>query len=458
MHGLINSSLNILSESLPDLITFNSSIVDQMQWERVSNVELTDGTSEAECDLFTLINEYCCNAILSPVMGTQFTESYQLLATDLAAFNQRFWALALGLPRLFPVQGLPGAALAQKRLINNLKKFLNDLTNPLMKRVPDDDESVSGDEADADTVTPFTKLNTFFTEHNLPMELRASIALQLVHRITAEIVPMVFWTLLHICSSSASLDNQDSPLSKIKAETKAWARAVQPPSIHPSFPAPPEIRFNSATEATPLEKFPYLRSCINETRRLYYSGNSVYEITKPTILEAKSVTSSDKEQWSLDVGSYIDIGFSRNLINMSPANHISPLTYQPDRFMTTPASASVTSIHEPSTPYTNALLISLIAGLLQLWEFSPAPKKTFYDHIQEVRAEASISDTPLSAQEKTAKEKSDKEKREKQKEKSKWVLPKAIDGGEIKVPKTDIRVRIRRIEGLPTTNVPGRIG
>jgi hypothetical protein len=158
--GLIKASLRILTESLPDFVTFNSSIVDQMQWERVSNVELTDGTSEAECDLFTLLNEFCCNAILPPIVGAQFTESYQLLATDLASCNERFWALALGLPRLTPVQGLPGAALARKRLLKNFANLFTELTHPPVRRVPDDDESVSGEEdTDADVVTPLMKLN-----------------------------------------------------------------------------------------------------------------------------------------------------------------------------------------------------------------------------------------------------------------------------------------------------------
>ncbi|KAH7348054.1 hypothetical protein BKA66DRAFT_432647 [Pyrenochaeta sp. MPI-SDFR-AT-0127] len=463
MESLINASLTILSESLPDFVTFNSSIVDQMQWERVSNVELTDGTSEAECDLFTLINEFCCNAILPPVVGAQFTESYQLLATDLATFNQRFWALALGLPRLSPIQGLPGAALAQKRLIQNFTKLLRDLTNPPVRRVPDDDESVSGgEETDADIVTPLTKLNDLFTKHDLPMDLRAAMALELVHGIVAEVVPLVFWTVLHIYSTGTLQDTQNTdatPLKKVKEETKAWARAIQPPSIHPSFPAPPEIRFASATEALSSKHFPYLRSCISESRRLYTCSNATYKVTKPITLEEKGIARpGEEESWELELDTYVDIGISQSLINSSPANHTLPSTFKADRFINSSAPPSLISPTDTSSPYNSALLISIISGIIQLWDITPAPKKTIFDHMQEAREEVSIGAAPLTGEEKAAKEEAGKKKRAKESKQVKWVLPKAVDGARVKIPKKDVRVRVRRLEGLPVSKITGRIG
>lgn len=463
MESLVNASLTILSESLPDFVTFNSSIVDQMQWERVSNVELTDGTSEAECDLFALTNEFCCNAILPPVIGAQFTESYQLLATDLATFNQRFWALAVGLPRFSPVQGLPGAALAQKRLLQNFTNLFKDLTNPPVRRVPDDDESVSGgEETDADIATPLTKLNELFTKHDLPMDVRAAVAFQLVHGVVAEVVPLVFWTLLHIYSAEALQDTQNTdrtPLKKIKEETKAWARAIQPPSIHPSFPAPPEIRFASAMEALSSKSFPYLRSCINESRRLYNSSNSTYKVVKPITLQEHGIARPcEEESWELEVGTYVDIGLSQSLINSSPANYNSAPIFKFDRFINNSAPSSLISPADTTSSYNSALLISLISGIIQLWDITPAPRKTLFDHMQEAREEVSIGAEPLSREQKAAKEEADKEKRAKESKNLKWVLPKAVDGAVVKIPKKDVRVRVRRLEGLPISKITRRIG
>jgi hypothetical protein len=460
---LIKTSLNILSESLPDFVTFNSSIVDQMQWERVSNIELTDGTSEAECNLFDLINDFCCNAILPPIIGTQFTESYQLLAADLASFNSRFWALALGLPRLAPIQGLPAAALAQKRLLQNFSKLFHDLTNPPVRRVPDDDESVSGEEdTDADIVTPLSKLNQLFVKHDLPMDVRASIALHSVHGIYSEVVPLVFWTIVHIYSSTnlqARPRDDSSPLERIKTETKKWAQAIQPPSIHPAFPAPPEIRFASTNEAITATSFPYLRSCINESRRLYDCSVSTYEVKKPFILrEADISRAGEEEQWELETGFYIDVGLSQTLINSSPATHTSPETFKADRFVNTPPASSIISPLDKSEPYKTALLLSLVAGITQLWEIAPAPKKSFFEHMQEAGSEVSMGAEAPTAEQKAAKEEAQRVREKGKRKDAKWIMPKAIDGANVKVPLRDIRVRIRRREGLPASKVVSRIG
>jgi hypothetical protein len=461
--NLITASLNILTESLPDFVTFNSSIVDQMQWERVSQVELTEGTSEAECDLFTLLNEFCCNAILPPILGAQFIESYQLLAADLATFNQRFWPLALGVPRLSPIQGLPGAALARKRLLQNFTRLFEELTNPPVRRVPADDESVSGEEdTDADVATPLTKLNELFTEHELPMEVRASIALHLVHDIYSNVVPLVFWTVLHVYSSSNLQNTQissGSPIQIIKDETKAWAQAIQPPSIHPSFPAPPEIRFASATGALTSATFPHLRSCINEAQRLYNCSISTYKVQQRFFLKENSIArAGGEEQWELDIGSYIDVGLSQTLINSSPATHPSPQTFKPDRFVNMPVSSSIISPTDKSEPYKTALLIALVSGIVQLWELAPAPKKSFFEHIQEAGNEAAMGAAALTGEQKATREEANREKEDAKRKDAKWVIPKAVDGAGVRVPNGDVRVRVRRRENLPKSRVVGRIG
>jgi hypothetical protein len=463
MQPLISSTLNNLAETLPDFVTFNSSIVDQMQWERVADVELSDGTSEADCNLFAMVNEFCCNALLPPIVGAQFTESYQLLATDLASFNQRYWALALGLPRWSPIQGLPGAALAQKRLLHNLTRMFGELTNPPARHVPDDDESVSGDETDADVLTPIMKLNELFTKHDLPMRARASITLQVIHEIVAEVVPLVFWTLLHIYASSTGPETADLkalPLERIREETKSWAQAIQPPSIHPAFPSPPAIVFNKAFDQITTGSLPHIRSCINEARRLYTCSALTYQVKTPITLTEPSVHPTAQDTWELDAGSYIDIGLSQSLINSSPAIFPDPQMYKPTRFTGTTTPTALSSIVPPTSSssrlFKSALTLSIVTGIIQLWEISPAPKKSFFEHMQEAREEAQIGAAALTGEQKAARNAKLKEKREKEGKTGKWVIPTAVDGAVVKVPRGDVRVRIRRREGLPAGRVGGR--
>ncbi|KAF2128523.1 hypothetical protein P153DRAFT_292683 [Dothidotthia symphoricarpi CBS 119687] len=451
MESFVTASLKLLSGSLPDMITFNSSIVDQMQWERVSTVELTDGTSEAECDFFALINDFCCNTILPPVTGSQFTESYALLASDLASFNALYYALALGLPRFSPVRGLPAAALAKRRLLSNFSNFFSELSSPPVRRVIDDDESVSGEEMDADDDTLLTALNELFKKHELPIVARAAVALQLVHGIVADVVPLVLWTLLHIYSLSGSPEGQKedaTPLERIKKETKDWAEAVQPPSIHPLFPAPPEMSFASTSQAISEESFPYLRSCVSEARRFYGSSASTYRVTKPVTLEEQSIVPGEREEIELDVDSYVDIGLSTGLINTSPVNFVSPDTFRPDRFINTPPSSSIVSPTDMSASYKTALVIAIVAGITQLWEITPAPKKSFFEKLQEAGQEAQAGAAAMSGEEKPTPSETKKDETP-----GVWEIPKADDGSSMKVPRGEIKVRIRRREDLPKQKV-----
>ncbi|KAJ4302998.1 hypothetical protein N0V90_001889 [Kalmusia sp. IMI 367209] len=304
---LLSASLSILTDSLPDLVTFNSSI---------------------------------------------------LLASDLSAITELYYGLATGLPRLCPIPGLPAAILAKKRLSQNFERLFDELEHP-KKRVPDDDESMSGEETDADTPTPLTAMNEFFSKNEVPIQARAAMTLQSIYSLVSDIVPLTFWVLIN------------------KLITVA-----EPESIRPGVP----------------------------------------------------------EQWELDAGSYLDIGLSQTLINTSSANFIAPNEFKPDRFQHTAPPSSVTSPSDPQESLETSLLVAFIAGVLQLWEISPAPKKSFFDHMQEAQAAAmgpvdgksvptATSDAPKKVGE--------------------WVVPRAVDGAAVKVPKGDVRVRIRRREGLP---------
>lgn len=449
LESITSATLNVLSRTLPDLVTFNSSMVDQLDWERVAGIELTDGTDEAECDFFAIINEFLCNAIVSPIAGQQFHESYQLLASDLVVLNQYYYALALGLPRFFPLPGLPGASLARKRLLQNFDKLFDELENPPVKRVVQDDESMSGEETDADAPTPITALHDLFTTNNVPIPARASIALEAVHRIIAQAVPLAFWTILHIYRASSQPDdfvNGETPLIRIREESKKWAEAIQPPSIHPAFPSPPEISFAGTGPLFNPSGFTYVRSCIFEAKRMYRSSVTT-AILKNPITFTESIGRGDKDEWQLDAGSYLDIGLSQRLINTSPTNYISPDQYRPDRFKNSqPPSPLASTTFNDSEELVTSLLVAFVTGVAQLWNITAAPKKTLREQFEEAQAAAVGEKAPV------------KKNDGKEKKVGVWSVPKTVEGASMLLPKADIRVRIRRREGLdgPRTMRKGR--
>ena len=111
---------------------------------------------------------------------------------------------------------------------------------------------------------------------------------------------------------------------------------------------------------------------------------------------------------------------------------------------------------QQSEPYKTSLIIPIVTGIIQLWDITPAPKKSFFDHMNEAREEAQMGAAALSREEKAAKDLQIKERRAKESKETKWKVPKAVDGSFVKVPKGDIRVRIRRRENLPAKAVVKR--
>lgn len=78
--------------------------------------------------------------------------------------------------------------------------------------------------------------------------------------------------------------------------------------------------------------------------------------------------------------------------------------------------------------------------------------------MQDARDEAGIGAAALSGEEKSARDSTAVGREGREKKKGTWVLPKAVDGSGVKVPQGDVRVRIRRVEGLPNGSVIGRVG
>ena len=155
-----------------------------------------------------------------------------------------------------------------------------------------------------------------------------------------------------------------------------------------------------------------------------------------------------KEEWELEPGSYLDIGLSQRLVNTSPANYISPDQYRPDRFASTQSPTPLAStVFNDSEELITSFLITFVAGITQLWNIAAAPKKSVFEQFQEAQA-AVAGEKPSTAQTTGSERKV-----------GVWTVPKQIHGASVMIPKADIRIRIRRREGLdgrPKTMRKGR--
>jgi hypothetical protein len=180
----------------------------------------------------------------------------------------------------------------------------------------------------------------------------------------------------------------------------------------------------------------------------------MYTINNPTSLNEKSLSPGAHESWELEAGSHIAVGLSRSLINSSASEFPSPETFKPDRFIDTVPGPSINSPSDTSAPFKTALLVSIIAGIVQLWDITPAPKKTFMEKMIEVRDEVHAGVASMADEGKASKGNSRVGKEGEERKTGVWVLPRAVNAASVQVPNGDIRVRIRRREGLPAPKVP----
>ncbi|KAF2811197.1 uncharacterized protein BDZ99DRAFT_297668 [Mytilinidion resinicola] len=390
---LTKESMGSLQYTLPDLTTFNSSIVDQMPWERVSDLDILEDVEDTiETNLLSLINEFLSPVALNPITGSTLPESNQLLFIDLSTFSTYFYALATGLPRFFPLRGLTPAYLSRNRLLQALTIHHESFSSA----------SASTD-ADAEAPTPLSQLDAIMSTHNFPHPARASATLGFLNQLVSSTVPLAFWTLLRIHAHDST-----TLLPELLAETKDYAKATQPPPIHPSFPSPTNLTFST----TLASKCPLLTSCVLETLRLYATPSSSKLVTKNlSISEAAEdvVAGGAPTTWLLKAGDIVDIGASAWLRNTDPRLHLDPKTWKPERFVNSSTTLDEAIgnlvVDEEVMQWAVELVAAFVAGFIQLWVLEP---------------------------------KGGKEK--------KWKMPGEKAGSVMAVPRGDIRVRIRKRE------------
>lgn len=124
---MLSVAIGNMEESIPNLVSFASSPVDQSPWERVSNTSLVDRShmteNVVETNLCSLIRDFMGHMSTASLTGRAFLEKYPDTLQDLWRLDYGFKYLALGLPRWIPIPTLTEAHLARDRLIQAITEF-----------------------------------------------------------------------------------------------------------------------------------------------------------------------------------------------------------------------------------------------------------------------------------------------------------------------------------------------
>ncbi|TKA59830.1 hypothetical protein B0A49_07399 [Cryomyces minteri] len=237
---MLGVTVRNLEQSIPDLVTFTSSIVDQAPWERGSDIRVlkgVDGQQTAEVSFLPLIRDFVAHTVTPSLMGSSFSDNHPTWTADIVDLDRGFLLMAAGFPRWVPVRTITKAYLAQARLLCTIRAF----HVALEKHVRGED--VGPEWRDMSDVSPIIMARqAIYRHHGFTIEARAACELaflqvkEMIWAMNANAPVLIFWLVLRILSYS-----DHTLLSVIRAETEPYAKAFQPPRVFP-VPEPPQLK------------------------------------------------------------------------------------------------------------------------------------------------------------------------------------------------------------------------
>ena len=280
-----------LQSSLPDLLSFNPSPIDQEPWERASKLQLDESHDTATVDLLTLTQTFLTHVTINNILSPSLLGQNPDVAPLLSQLSAGFVALFSGVTRTLPHPSLPKAHIARLQLLQQLTPFCAALRSAAAGMDPG---PVFRDLLeDGDAVTPLlADLQQRWATLDLSLSGRASAMALLLWQLNAPHA-LAFWLLVHALATPGVAD-------ALRAESAPFVRARRPPKML-GFAQPVTLRFDERGLAA---KCPVLRCCYLETVRLYgrewWSGRAA---TDYVVVEGKGLS------WFLKAGEWVHVPF-----------------------------------------------------------------------------------------------------------------------------------------------------
>ncbi|KAI9714767.1 MAG: hypothetical protein M1820_000056 [Bogoriella megaspora] len=318
---MVNITMGNLRQNIPNLVSFVDSLVDQLPWERVSNVTSIQNESSGqyvEASLTPLLKNFVAHTANPSLFGRAFVDNYPQLFDWLWAFDAGFLLLSTGAPRFIPYPGLTRAQIARSRLLDAMVSFHRALdAYDTGKPAPDSTWS------DMSDVSPLVRARSaVYRKYNFPPYSRAASDLALLWAMNANANPLIFWLVLRVY--------QDRDLlSRIQQEVAPYVRATQRPATF-GIPEPPEVTIDVPGLTS---KCPLLKACYIESLRVDSAPWSLKKVLQDfNLAESKAdAGGSDPVTYRLKKGEYADVAFDLHFTD--PKFFPEPLEWKPDRHL-----------------------------------------------------------------------------------------------------------------------------
>ncbi|CAL5872313.1 uncharacterized protein PFLUO_LOCUS6574 [Penicillium psychrofluorescens] len=358
----------LVKRHVPDLVTFSHSVVDQMPWERESQVTLPDNQDQPVCEvkLFALIRSFVGHITTSILMGEAFAESFPGLLENLWTLDNNFVTLFVGTPRWIPSPGVSAGYAARDRLVHIMSIFSRAFT------AWDDGIDPGIELRDLDDVSELVKerMRTF---RKLGLSPGASGAahLSLYWDTIEHTTKIIFWTVLHISSDPALLKD-------IRTEMFTHTRATRPSRRETGFPidSPPQLTLDLEKV---LKACPMLRACYYEAVRLHSAGISGRK------LESDLTLSESAEEASYHMRKGERVMVPHGVYHNDPRYFSNTDQYDPLRFIVTDPESGAKRVNESVlAPFADGLygskgnsfnekeILAVTAAIVSMWEIESA--------------------------------------------------------------------------------------
>ena len=313
---MVQATTARLRDRVTEFMTFATSPVDQMLWERTAGVEVKkDGEGEevVEASLLPLVREFVAHIATPSITGSNFVANFSGLFEDLWTFDRGFMFLGMGLPRWFPVLRLTRAHIARKKLLDALYAFHDAMEKEACGQDPGQDWR------DLDDVSPLIKARTeVYRMHNFSIQVRAACEVALLCAANAKSNMLVFWLINHVYSDPALL-------AKIREEIAPFATAVQPKQ---EFPIPEPARLENFDVDGLCDSCPLLKGCYVECLRVDTAPWSLRLVKQDILLQSSK---KDSQGWLLKKGQYADV--AHELHHTDPHYFDDPMLWKADRHL-----------------------------------------------------------------------------------------------------------------------------
>lgn len=351
LSDMVQQTVKKTKENVQSLVTFSSSPVDEMPWERSGDAKVTtnsNGEQVVEASLLQLTRDFCGHTANPTIMGSDFLANFPDFFDNLWKLDRGFLFLSTGLPRWLPIPILTRAHIARKRIIEDISTF----HSALDKHVSGEDPGVRWRNLDDVGALVRARVDVY-RKYGWSIRARAAIEHSLNWAANANSNALVFWMLNRIYADFALL-------TKLREEIQPYIKATQPEQTLP-IPEPPRMEIFAIDGL--CDHCPLLKSCYIESLRVDTASWSFKVVKQDFAIQSRDKDAN--QSWLLRKGEYAHA--AHDLHNTDSSYFEDPMNWKADRHIKHDADGKAVGADMGSIrPYGKSLRGSHICGPFEL--------------------------------------------------------------------------------------------